>query len=290
MANEMGLSSAAGTRNARYYTHIFNQFENAEGAWRPSWNWGAFVCSTGWFLFRRMFVHGAINLAVLLLVALPFAVHLTVEEASLAHGVLAVYLLIGLIAVPLVANWLYYVHLKRRLGAGGTTVPDMMSFGAAAAATTVAAAAVLYAVVIGTGIDYEVRVHVVDAMLAAAPQKSAVENFVKQKGALPDTAADASTLVPAVGGAPVHPGIKFAEITAGGVVRIAFTGFRHINGRWVEFVPTLNDKLVEWRCYNIDMPDHELPSLCRVKRPVERKAPAAKGAPAADTTAAAPGK
>ena len=135
------------------------------------------MCSTGWFFYRRMFVHGAVNLVLLLLVALPFAVHLTPDEAPVVQGALALYLLATLVVLPLTVNWIYYLHLKRRLEAGGNTAPDMVSFGAAAAAATVAAAVVLHSLAIATSTDYDVRVQVVDAMLAVAPQKAAVENF-----------------------------------------------------------------------------------------------------------------
>ena len=274
------LSSAAGARNARYYTTAFNEFENANGAWRPSWNWAALVCSTGWFLYRRMFLFGAINLALLLLVALPFAAHLTPDESVLAQGAVWLYLLVALIVVPLLANWLYYRHLKRRLDGGGTTAPDMLSFGMGTAAAAVAALATVAAVVIGTGTDYEVRVQVVDALLSAGPQKAAVEAFIKQKEVPPSTQAEAAGLMPP-GRARSTMGVKLIEIVPGGIVRIAFTGFRHINGRWVELVPDASDKGVEWRCYNVDMPERELPASCRAKRSAERKAAVFKKAPPA---------
>ena len=262
-----GLSNAAGSRNGRYYMGVFNQFENAQGAIRPSWNWGAFLCSSAWFFYRRMFVLGAINLTALLAVVLPWALHLTTDEAGLVTGALGLYVAATFLLLPVVANWLYYGYLKRRLEAGGKTAPDTASFFAAAAAGALAAAASIHSLVIATSTDYEVRVHVVDAMLAVAPYKSAVETVVKQKGAVALSQGD----LPAMSGARPHPGVKLAELAPGGVVRLAFTGFRHINGRWVEFVPTLTDKMVEWRCFNIDMPERELPTQCRVKRPTERK-------------------
>jgi Pilin (bacterial filament)/Protein of unknown function (DUF2628) len=262
MASAAGLTNAAGARNTRYYTRIFNQFENGDGAWKPSWNWAAFICSTGWFFFRRMFLFGAINLAVLLMVALPHVVHLTSGEASIARGALAVYLVLAFGVLPFFADWIYYLHLKRRLTHGGATAPDMISFGAAAAATTAAASALIFAGVIASSTDYDVRVQVVDALLAVAPYKTAVETVVKQKGALPATTAE----LPPVGATRPHPGIKLADLAPGGIVRVVFTGFRHIDARSIEIVPTLNDKTVEWRCYNIDMPDKELPVQCRVTR------------------------
>ena len=275
MASATGLTNAAGTRNTRYYTHIFNQFENADGAWKPSWNWAAFICSTGWFVFRRMFLFGVINLAVLLLVALPHVVHLTSGESTIAKGALALYAVLAFGVLPVFADWIYYLHLKRRLARGGTTAPDMISFGAAATATTVAASALIYAGVIGSSTDYEVRVQVVDALLAVGPLKTAVETVAKQNGALPATAAE----LPPMGSARLHPNIKLADLAPGGIVRVVFTGFRHIDARSVEMVPTLGDKTVEWRCYNIDMPDKELPVQCRVTRarPVVPMAPAKSG-------------
>ena len=300
-----GLTSAAGTRSATYYTRLFNQYEGAEGAWKPSWNWAAFICSTGWFLYRRMFLFGALNLAVLLLVVLPHAAHLTTGEASIAKGALALYAVLAFGVLPFFADWIYYRHLKRRLAHGGKTAPDMLSFGAAAVSATVAASALLYAGVIGTSTDYEVRVQVVDAILAAAPLKVAVETVVKQKGALPATVAE----LPPVAKAALPAGVKLADIAPGGIVQLAFKGFRHINGRSVEFVPALNEQKVEWRCYNIDMPEWELPALCRAKRvrstttivhtpptpagagltlPTAPAAPAAVDAPAVPSVPAAP--
>ncbi len=277
-----GLSSAVGTRSTQYYTRLFNQYEGAAGAWKPSWNWAAFVCSTGWFFFRRMFLFGAINLAVLLLVLLPRTVHLTSFETTIANAALGVYVVMAFGVLPVVADWLYYRHLKNRLdatsNAEGKTAPNLLSFGVAAGGTTLAATALIYAAIIGSAPDYAVRVHVVDALLAVAPLKTAVENVAKQKGALPATAAE----LPAVGAARLHPGIKLADLAPGGVVRVVFTGFRHIEARSVEIVPTLNDKTIEWRCYNVDMPEKELPAQCRVTRarPVVPPVPAIPAAPA----------
>ncbi len=285
-----GLSSAAGARNARYYTNAFNEFENASGAWRPSWNWGAFICSSGWFFYRRMFVYGAINLALLLLVALPFTAHLTPEESAITQGVLWCYVLAAFVVVPLAANWFYYRHLKRRLDASGNTAPDMLSFGAAAAAATVAAVVTMLALVLGTATDYEVRVHVVDVMFAVAPQKAAVEAFIKQKGVAPATQTEAAALMPALTSAArerAHAGLKLADILPGGTLRVAFAGYRHINGRSVELVPDASEKGIEWRCYNVDMPERELPTACRAKRPAERKAPVFKKAQAVKPAEAA---
>ncbi len=279
MTPSTSLSTAAGARNARYYTNAFNELENASGAWRPSWNWGACLCSSGWFFYRRMFVYGAINLALLLLVALPFAVHLTPAELSIALGAAWCYGLVALVIVPLVANWLYYRHVKRRLDAGGRTAPDMLSFGAAAAAATVGAMASMVAVVLGTATDYEVRLHVVDALFATAPQKAAVEVFIKQRGVAPATQTEAAALMPP-SRERNHAGLKLVDILPGGMLRVAFTGYRHINGRTVELAPDASDKGIEWRCYNVDMPERELPAACRAKRPPERKAPVFKKASA----------
>lgn len=269
MANESGLSGVIGSRNGAYYLGTFNTFENAGGAWRPSWNWGAFVCSSAWFMYRRMYAWGAINLALLLLVLAPLTIHLTVEETSLAYGAIIVYALVAFLLLPAVASWMYYRLLRRGVGAEVKTAPDMLSFGAAAAVSAAAAAGVAYALVILTSTDYAVRVHVVDAMLAIAPHKAAVESAAKQRGALPAGQAELP-----VTGVPLPAGVKLAEIVPGGVVRVAFTGFRHINGRWVEFVPTLTENSVQWRCYNIDMPERELPVQCRAKRAIDRNAPA----------------
>lgn len=286
MANETGLIDAVGSRNARYYISTFNVLENTDGAWRPSWNWAAFVCSTGWFFYRRMFVYGAVNLALLLLVLVPQSMHLTPEESAWAGKLLIAYVVIGFAVIPLLADWLYYRYLRRRVAAGSAAAPSLISFGMAAAAMTAAAAASIHALAIATSVDYEVRVHVVDALLGAAPYKAAVDAVAKEKSALPETTAE----LPRVAPLRLPEGIKLVEIVPGGIVRVAFTGYRHINGRWVEFVPTLAEKTVEWRCYNIDMPDKELPSLCRVKRSVERKPPAPKTAPGAASTPAAGGK
>ena len=68
-----GLTNAAGVRNTRYYTSRFNQYEGAGGAWKPSWNWAVFVCSTGRFLFRRMFWFGVAAGGTTLVAAAPAA-------------------------------------------------------------------------------------------------------------------------------------------------------------------------------------------------------------------------
>lgn len=276
MAHDTGMSGAIGDRNLRYYISTFNDIENAGDGLRPSFNWAAMVCSTGWFFYRRMFLFGAINLGLLLLVLAPQTMHLTPEESGIAGWALVVYAVVSFAVLPFVANWLYYRHLKARVAAGRGKAPDLLSFGLGAAAMTLAAAVSITSLAIATSVDHEVRLHVVDGLIGVAPYKAAVEASVKEKGVLPMTQADA----PRVSPDRVPRGVKLADIGPGGVVRVAFTGFRHINGRGIEIVPTLNDKTVEWRCYNVDMPDKELPSQCRTKRAPARKVAAEPPAPA----------
>src|SRR5512135_650176 len=69
------LRTAIG-RNAPHYLAHFERMQRSGRTWLPGWNSAAFLHSTGWFWYRRMYGWALLNLAapVLLLLLLVFVV------------------------------------------------------------------------------------------------------------------------------------------------------------------------------------------------------------------------
>jgi polyferredoxin len=111
------LRTVLGPRKDRYLAK-FARTEHVRG-WVPGWNTAAFLHSTAWLWYRRMYGWSLLNLfaPVLLLFVLVFVVQWFVPESSM-NAITAVtgalYGLFMFVAVPVYADTFYYRFLKRR--------------------------------------------------------------------------------------------------------------------------------------------------------------------------------
>lgn len=83
--------------NADYYIRQSSRF-NMDGTEKfcPTWNWSAFGFTFLWMLYRKMYIQGAITFVVFCVPGINILLH---------------------IAVGIIGNYLYYVHMKERITA-----------------------------------------------------------------------------------------------------------------------------------------------------------------------------
>jgi hypothetical protein len=103
-AREAELAEVIGAPRAAHFLARFRRFEARGGAWAFTWNWPCAFFAPLWFAYRRMYAWAAVLvLFELFLMAAGWAA----PDLSLLLSVL-----FG-IAVPAVADWLYYRHAGR---------------------------------------------------------------------------------------------------------------------------------------------------------------------------------
>jgi len=100
-----------------YYLERFRRFQN-NGAY-VSWNWPAFLVTTYWLLYRKMW---ALAIAYLLgfTVLSSFIEYVVAQTISEDAGTLVYFVLtiaVSFVLVPMFANRLYYDHATRKVAA-----------------------------------------------------------------------------------------------------------------------------------------------------------------------------
>lgn len=266
------LRIALGPRAERYLRR-FERIERAGRGWLPGWNMAAFLHSTGWFCYRRMYAWALLNLLApfLLLYALVLAGIMIFPGANLdvAMSILAIaYLVAVFVAVPMFADAVYYRHLRSRLAKfaesseSGGTAPRPPS-----ALTTLAAVALGAAWLVPVGAimmidfayrDYVPRAKVKEAIGIAGVMKTEIAEFHAEHGRLPGP-AEADKLgskTPSsqwVQSIAYDPGRRMIVIT----MRDPFPGKRfalHAEER---------EGNLSWTCRTIDLDPKVLPPTCR---------------------------
>ena len=183
--------AAIGT-NAEYYLARFNGMEQA-GGWAPGWNMAAFLHSTGWFCYRRMFGWALLNLAAPygLLFAFGSAAYVLAPRANLDFPLLilaAAYLLAVFVLVPMFEDLIYYRRLRTHL-ADVRSAPRPPS--AWTAVGGIALGAVWLAVVLAMLVmnaaygDYSMRAKLSEAVLAASGTRAGLTEFYDKERRLP---------------------------------------------------------------------------------------------------------
>lgn len=98
---EMDLAAFIGPKADKYLA-IFKQFEKA-GRFTPTWHWPAALVGFWWLLYRKLYLWAA---AAMVMAFIPLAN------------------VIAIVGFGLGANYLYYRHAQRKVGALRTALPD----------------------------------------------------------------------------------------------------------------------------------------------------------------------
>ena len=258
------LRAAIG-RNATHYLAHFERMQRSGRTWLPGWNSAAFLHSTGWFWYRRMYGWALLNLAapVLLLLLLVFVVRWLVPadegmDAVAAYAFVA-YLVLVFLVLPVFADSLY---LRGLLRARAPKPPSAWT--ALGTLLIVALPGGLAYVAAAAQIEYQQRARVTEGVAAAASLKAPIAEFYAERRRLPGPAeaaqfryAEKLQHTAAVGWDPARRSI------------VATMGER-FGGRSFEFAAQEKDGALEWTCRPIDLEPKLLPLSCRPSEPAAR--------------------
>jgi Protein of unknown function (DUF2628) len=256
---------AIGPRNTDYYLWRFQR--KHDGDTSLGWHWPAFFILTFWLLYRRMWGWAALYCFGGFAIGIPaglIARHLT-PEAGVALIRWSTILLtlaaivLGYVVAPLVANNLYYLHLKKMIArqraqakSRALVLKNVEARGGTGIAGHVLAAILLVCVlleIIAISIyAYQERANHKKATVAIVAGKSVarqVDAYVNRNRALPTSLTQFST---DAGPRQFISGMEMDSRT--GVITIKVSFSRGSSAGNIYFVPSGTDwtRNVAWRC------------------------------------------
>lgn len=247
--------------NADHYLKRFKRIGKA-GGWAPGWNIAAFLHSTGWFCYRRMFGFAGLNLLApfVLLFLLVFVgslvPHSNIDSFAVALAVL--YLVALFVLLPLFADSLYYRRLNARIAdprakvqpPSAWTLIGALGMGILWLGIVYIAAAPMYG-------GYSPRAKVSEALLAATGMRNDLNEFFEKERRLPGPAEAARFRAE-------RPS-KYVEnvVYEPGANRVVVT-LRDVEpGKRFALHATVREGNLTWSCRTIDLETKYLPSACR---------------------------
>ena len=244
--------------NAGHYRKQFERMQHARKVWLPGWNWAAFLHSTGWFWYRRMYAWSVLNLIapVLLLLLLVLMVQWLAPESDMkipvaAGGVAYLLLVFGLL--PLYADSLYLYRLQKD---GAVPRPPSAFTAAGALLLIVVPGFIVYAGVTAQ-LEYAPRERAREGLSRAMALRTPVAEFYANERRLPGAQE-------AVQFRESEP-MKFTKSVAWDAERraiVATLGERD-GGRRFEIAAVEKDGALAWVCRTIDFEAKYLPASCR---------------------------
>ncbi len=260
----MGESDWARQAVERRWDHYGPRFERfARGGWL-SWNWAAFFFTLPWLRYRKLYAwswaYFFFSMPVLLIVLM--APRDSCEQAiepfakSAAGIAIMATLALGWIVPPLVADRLYYNHLRARAGkpASGKGIGG---YGGAIALQ--AFVGVLAVLAIPGYSSYRYRSMVTEGLNVAGAAKDGVKDYLDKRGHLP------ARIEEVVRGAPPRYVDRLVLEPNGAVHAIFGRGSERLSGHSVSFVPIMKDgRIAAWSCRSADLPERCMPPSCRM--------------------------
>ena len=247
--------------NADHYLKRFKRIGEA-GGWAPGWNMAAFLHSTGWFCYRRMFGLAGLNLlAPFVLLFVLVAVGSLVQHSNIDSfaAILGVLYLVGMFVVlPVFADSIYYRRLRARFDdpRAKLKAPSALTMIGAFAAGTLWLA-IVYIAVAPMYSGYSPRAKVSEAVLSASQMRSQVSEFFQKEGRLPraEEAGQfrAERLPKHVQNMVYEPAEKRIVVTLRDVQP----------GKRFAFYAAAQDGNLSWSCRTIDLETKYLPGTCR---------------------------
>lgn len=201
-------------RNADHYLPKFERYDD-EGS-TIGWNWSAFFVTSGWYLYRKMWLWGLLNLFFPIIASI--AVGIVGGLLKLQPAVTG-FLMLGAIfaeqmLLTIFANALYWRHINgviRNVPRSIADKPDKRmrriqrdggtSLGAAigiVAGVGFFGVGILAAIAIPAYQDYTIRAQVLEGLMLASGPKAAIEEYHVQNGDWP-VDAEAAGVRPASG-------------------------------------------------------------------------------------------
>ena len=245
-------------RNAGHYLRHFERMQSSGRTWVPGWNFAAFLHSTGWFWYRRLYGWALLNLVapLLLLMLLIFVVQWFVPEGSMGFAMAAAgiaYLGLSFVLAPLYADSLYLYRRKR--GGSAPRPPSLLT--AFGALLLIVIPAWMIYVSAQAQYEYHGREQVAEAARIAGELRVPVAEFHQQHGRLPGPQEAARFQ---------HAEKMRYTASVGwdaGRGAIVATMAERFKDRRFEMAATAKDGKLEWTCRPIDLDPKYLRADCR---------------------------
>ena len=257
------LRAAVGP-GADYYLEKFEKIDRTGRA--ATWNWPAFFASSGWLVYRGMGGYAVLNF----LLPAPFLLLMIgpARGTALAFLLLAAYLALAFVVIPLYANAFYYRHLQARItraAAAGeadqkaSRSPSALR-GAGAVLTGALAFLVPAALIVAPAMyaDYTPRAKVSDGIMSIFSVRQAIDEFYAEHKRFP-TQQEAQTFR-AEGSKYLRSAVYDAERRT---IVITWGEESPFNGKRVALHAEEKDGAIYWRCRTIDLEKKYLPLTCR---------------------------
>ena len=243
--------------SGRYQRH-FERMQARNRTWVPGWNFAAFVHSTGWFWYRRMYAWSLLNLLLplfyvlfVVLVLRPIVPESGMDLAAAATGV--VYLLALFVLLPLFADSLYLRELRR----GGKPPKPPSLFTATGAFLLILVPGYMAYVTVDAQREYVRRDRSREGLARAMSLRTPVAEYYANERRLP-AAQEAAKF------RDTEP-MKFTKSVAWDPGRraIVVTLGERDDGKRFELAAVEKDGTLEWICRSIDFEARYLPASCR---------------------------
>ena len=248
--------------NADYYLQRFPRIAKA-GGWAPGWNMAAFLHSTGWLFYRRMFGWALLNfiaplvlLFAVIVTAGALAPRANLDTAALVIGM--VYLFAVFVLMPLFADSIYYQGLKRsHADPQSTPRPPSAWTALGGIALGVLWVAVIAAMMIPAYGGYAPRAKISEAILAASATRTQVGEFYAENRRLPQ-ASEAGRF------RADQPPNWVESIQYQAAERRILVTLRNIQPgkRFALYAQERGGELA-WTCRTVDLEKKYLPASCR---------------------------
>lgn len=248
--------------NADYYLRRFPRIARA-GGWAPGWNTAAFLHSTGWLFYRRMYGWALLNflaplglLFAVIVTAGALAPRANLDTAALLIGML--YLFAVFVLMPLFADSIYYQRLKRaHADPQSTPRPPSGWTALGGIAMGVVWLFVIAAMMVPAYDGYAPRAKIAEAILAASATRTQVSEFYAEHRRLPQ-ASEARPF------REDQPSKWVETIEYQPAERRILVTLRNIQpGKRFALYAQERDGELEWTCRTVDLEKKYLPARCR---------------------------
>jgi hypothetical protein len=246
----------------QYYAPRFERF--ARGEW-TSWNWAAFIATLAWLRYRKLYAwswaYFFVSTPFLLVVLVVVFARDSCERAldpvpsSVAGLTVLALLCLGWILPPLVANYLYFNHVRTLIRKTDAAAGTGGYMGALALQAFVL---IGVSVVLPSYGSYVYRAMVSEGIILAAAAKVPLQEYLDEHRRLP-------ARIDEVTGNTSSKHVDRLVLESDGTIRAIFGDQgRKLHGRSVSLVPEMkNGRIVDWACRSNDLPDQCLPASCR---------------------------
>ena len=274
-SNDALIEAYIGPYNKSYYLRAFERIRTRGQA---GWHWPAMFATSGWLLYRKMWLYGFLYIIVLPVVHMVLTALVSGAAGETVGNWFwfSTYVAIAFVLAPLLANRLYYRHAQRKLAAlesssasheqqlalaadkGGTSVWALVGV----AFLGVPLIGVVAAVAIPAYQDYTIRAQISEGLVLAGGARAAVTETYQKTGRFPEDNASAG-LPPA--DTLLGTYVAAVEVYSGDVF-VAYGNEAHSIIRDAELVlsPSVDSQgNVDWSCGSNDIMKRHLPAACR---------------------------